>query len=431
MSERVDYDVIVVGAGPGGGMAALTAAALGLRTALIEEHAVVGRPTHCTGKLQVHAFQEFELPPHLILNTLRAGAFYAPNGAVVKVRRALPDSHVVDRDAFDRWLAEEAQRRGAELLLGMRVRAAERLNGTMRVFSERSGKSMAVTARVIIDAEGARPVLPRTLGVSLRRRWVNGLQYQVANIDLEEEDCPEVYLGADAAPGFFAWLMPLGNRRGRVGLCVDPQVASRAPVHYIERIMREHPIAARRLRRATVERKLAGPIPLLGSHRPSVSEGLLLVGDAAGQVKATSGGGIYYAMIAGRLAAHAAGGYVGGDGRALSRYEEAWRRRFGRELRFTAVARRALNQLSDTEVNQLVSAIRDDAALTQAIEQRGDTAYQSRLLGPLLRQALRWSVHTRSMAGLVLKTLRVGVHALWDDGVSDGSEESVAREGNR
>jgi len=431
VSGRVDYDVIVVGAGPGGGMAAKTAAALGLRTALIEEHATVGAPTHCTGKLQLHAFREFNLPSQLIRNTLRAGAFYAPSGAVLRVRRALPDSHVVDRDEFDRWLTEEAQWCGAELLLGTRVRAAERINGTMRVIGDRAGKTFAATTRLIIDAEGARPILPRTLGVRLVRRWVSGLQYEMANVEFEEDDCPEIYLGTGAAPGFFAWLMPLGARRGRVGLCVDPSVAHQAPVHYIERVIRDHPIASRRLRGATIERKLAGPIPLLGARRPSVIDGMLLVGDAAGQVKATSGGGIYYALIAGQLAAQAAAGYVGGDPRALGRYEAAWRRRFGRELRFTTFARLALNQLTDPEVDSLVTSIRDDAALMHAIEHRGDTAYQSRLLGPLLRQGLRWSFRTRTMASVVWKALRGGAGAFWDGGVWGGPEESLVREGNR
>ena len=125
MAVRTDFDVIVVGAGPAGGMAALTAAELGLRTALVEEHPAVGTPAHCSGKLQVHAFREFNLPESLILNTLQAGAFYAPNGVVARVRRAVPDSHVVDRAEFDRWLARQAQERGAELLLDTRLRAAE------------------------------------------------------------------------------------------------------------------------------------------------------------------------------------------------------------------------------------------------------------------------------------------------------------------
>jgi len=398
-------------------MAAFTAARLGLRTALIEEHPGVGTPTHCTGKVQVHAFQEFALPSHLSLNALRAGVFYAPDGTAFKVRRATPDSHVVDRDAFDRWLAEAAQREGAELVLGTRARVAERLNGAIRVGGVRGGRTVTMSARMIIDAEGARPTLPKTLGLRLTRRWVNGLQYQVANVDLDEEDCPEIYLGTDIAPGFFAWLMPLGGARGRVGLCIDPRLTRRPPVYYLERLIREHPVASHRLRGATIERKLAGPIPILGNHRPSVIPGLLLVGDTAGHVKATSGGGIYFAMIAGRLAAQAAAEYLGGDRRALTRYEGAWRRRFGRELRFTAFARQMVNQLTDLEVSQFLCAMRDEPELMATIEHHGDTAYQSRLLRPLFRQSLRWTFGTRPMTAVLMKALRAGAQLLWEDGI--------------
>src|SRR2546428_7406920 len=79
MSTSYDFDVIVVGAGPAGGMAAGTAAAMGLRTALIEEHPEIGAPTHCSGKLQLHAFREFNLPQRLILNPLQARPLFPPN----------------------------------------------------------------------------------------------------------------------------------------------------------------------------------------------------------------------------------------------------------------------------------------------------------------------------------------------------------------
>ncbi|MDP3767270.1 MAG: NAD(P)/FAD-dependent oxidoreductase, partial [Dehalococcoidia bacterium] len=321
MPPRSDYDVIVVGAGPAGGMAALSAARLGLRVAIIEEHAEVGAPAHCSGKLQLHAFREFDLPGHLVMNTLQAGAFYAPDGSVARFRRAEPDSHVVDRAVFDRWLADEAQRSGAELVLRTRLRAAERMNGLLRVSGERNGRAFSASAPLIIDAEGARPILPASLGLRLPRSYVLGLQYQMSGVDLEDEDCPEIYLGASTAPGFFAWLMPIGRGRGRVGLCVEPRLGTRSPLFYLERLIREHPVASKRLRGAVVERKLAGPIPVLGARRPSIVGGMLLVGDAAGQVKATSGGGIYFSLIAGRLAAQAARAFLGGDAGALKRYE--------------------------------------------------------------------------------------------------------------
>ncbi len=416
MAATTDFDLLVVGAGPAGGMAALTAATLGLRTAVFEEHPQVGTPAHCSGKLQLHAFREFNLPDHLILNTLQAGAFYAPNGVVARVRRAAPDSHVVDRPAFDRWLADQARQHGAELRTGIRLRAAERLNGAMRVTGEWGRRTFSATASVIVDAEGARPVLPQTVGLHLPRRVVLGLQYQLRDVDLDEEDCPEIYLGSPLAPGFFAWLMPIGGRRARVGLCVDPQMTAHGPVHYLERLVREHPVASRRLQRAVLERKLAGPIPVLTSRGRTVTEGMMLVGDAAGQVKATSGGGIYFSLIAARLAAQAAAAYVGGDGTALLGYEHGWRRRFGRELRATAMARLALNHMTDAEISAFIGAIAGSETLRGTIERLGDTAFQSRLLPSLAAHALR-PAQFRQLAPPLLKLVRYGLRALWADGI--------------
>jgi len=425
--SRLDYDLIVAGAGPAGGMAALTAAKAGLRVALVEEHPEVGSPAHCSGKIQLHAFREFNLPDHLIMNTLRAGAFYAPDGSVAKVRRAEPDSHVVDRAAFDRWLADEAQRHGAELILSARLTAAERQNGVMRVRGQRNGRAVTLAARLIVDAEGARPVLPASLGLQLPRAHVLGLQYQMDRVQLEEEDCPEIYLGQGYAPGFFAWIMPIGAGRARAGLCVDPRLTSRGPVHYLERLIREHPVASRRLRGAVIERKLAGPIPVLGARRPSVVEGMLIAGDAAGQVKATSGGGIYFALIAGRLAAQAAQRFLGGEGGALRWYEAQWRRRFGRELHATAFARATLNHMTDAELSAFVTSIGDDERFCRMVERRGDTAYQSRLVAPVLAAALRWSL-VRPVSSVLVKAVRYGLEALWDGGARLSARANGHRE---
>lgn len=412
-----DFDVIVAGAGPAGGMAARTAAALGLRTLLVEEHEQPGMPAHCSGKIQVHAFREFDLPQSLVMNTLRAGAFYSPGGAVFRVRRDEADSYVVDRAAFDRWLAEAAERRGAAILLNTRLRSAERVDGMIRVTGMSHGRPLVATARVLIDAEGARPVLPRTLGLRIPRAYVYGLQYQMADVELDEPDMPEIYLGSATAPGFFGWIMPVGPDRARAGVCVDPRITPHSPIHYLERLMREHPVASRRLRHAVIERKLAGPIPVLGARRPTVAPGLLVAGDAAGQVKATSGGGIYFSLISGRLAAEAAHGYIGGNRDALPRYEDAWRRRFGRELYVTAFARTAINHMTDAEIDAFVSAMAEDGDLRRTIEQRGDTAFQSKLLAPVLMRALRWSL-VRPVGFALLRALRYGMLALWDGGAS-------------
>lgn len=154
---------------------------------------------------------------------------------------------------------------------------------------------------------------------------------------------------------------------------------------------------------------------------------MVVIGDAAGQVKATSGGGIYFSLIAGRLAAQAAAGYVGGDHAALTRYERGWRRRFGRELRATAMARLAINRMTDREINAVIGAIAADDSLRGMIERLGDTAFQSRLLPPLAAQALR-PAHLAALASPMLKLIRHGLPALWDHSVR--AEENGAGEVN-
>jgi len=364
---------------------------------MLEEHHEVGRPTHCTGKLTHHAFEEFDLPPGIVVNAVRAAVLHGPKGARVLLRRHTVDSYIVDRDRFDQKLAEAALETGVELITGARARQVRRVNGLMEVSGERNGRPFSARGRVVIDAEGASPILPGTLGHHLVRRWVLGLQYQVEGTAVESEDAPELYFGRDLAPGFFAWIMPLGGRRARVGLCVDPAYTSQKPAFYLERFIREHPIASKKLKGIHIEHKLAGRIPLLGTRHPSFFPGMLLVGDAAAQVKATSGGGIYFAMVAGELAAGAAARYVRGERGALCDYERGWRRRFGREIWFTTLVRRILNHLSDEEIDAAIALLSREEGLRKAVEEFGDTAYQSRILAPVLLHSLRAGFRNRSL----------------------------------
>lgn len=429
----MNCDVLIVGAGPAGSTAARTCASLGLRTVLLEEHPEVGCPAHCTGKLSVHAFERFALPASLVQTALRAAALYAPNGTVVRVRRPDVDSYVVDRDPFDRYLAERAAAAGADLITGARARAVSRAAGaaSLRVEVERREGRVEIAAPLVIDAEGAAPVLPPQLGIRPRRTLVHGLQYEVEGVALDDEDAPDLYFGRDIAPGFFAWLMPIGSGRGRLGLAVDPRFTDRPPLYFLERLMTTHPAVAPRIRHARVVRKLAGRIPILGLRRPTVTDGMLVVGDAAGQVKATSGGGIYFSMLAGELAGQAAARYLGGGADAegaLAQYERAWTEAFGREVRFTTIVRQVLNRLADRHTNAVIRALATDGGLRRAVEEHGDTQYQSRLFRPVLAAAVRAGVRDFRLAPTVIAALGAGMLSLWSDGASPGSRAALTKE---
>jgi geranylgeranyl reductase family protein len=400
-------------------MAARICASHGLRTILLEEHPEVGCPTHCTGKLSVHAFERFGLPSSLIQTSLRAAAFYAPDGTVARVRRLTVDSYVVDRDPFDRFLAGQAGAAGVEVVTGARARTVTRNGGYLCVEVDRRGSRFTVRAPLVIDAEGANPVLPPQVGINPPRTLVHGLQYEVEGADLEADDQPELYFGRAVAPGFFAWIMPIGGGRARLGLAVDPHLADQSPLFYLEQLRTSHPVAWPRLRRARVVRKLAGRIPILGLRRPTYTNGMLVVGDAAGQVKATSGGGIYFSMLAGELAGKAAARYLGGGapaGAVLAQYEREWNAAFGREVRFTTIARLAANRLSDRHVNAVIRALATDSHLRRAVEEHGDTQYQSRLLRPVLAAALRASARDFRLAPTVFAAVTAGILSIWSEG---------------
>ena len=405
----VKFDVIVAGAGPGGAEAARAAARAGLRTLLAEEHPTVGVPSHCTGKLSHHAFDEFDIPRSLALNAVSAAVFHSPGGVAVRVRRAAVDSYVVDRVTFDRWLVDRAASSGAEVRTGMRIAAARRSGGGMVVTAHHRGRTFEAWCRLIIDAEGAAPRLPPSLGLSLPRRYALGLQYQMRGVGGMEADTPEVFFGRTVAPGFFAWLMPLGGDRARVGLCVDAAVTRRAPVRFLDRLIATHPGVAPRLANAVVEGKVAGRIPLVGPRGPVGADGMIIVGDAAGQVKATSGGGIYYAMIAGRIAGEVAPRVVGGDRAAIGEYTRRWRKWFGLEVAFTAFGRRAINHLSDAELDTVLRMIAESPPLRESVERAGDTQFQSRLFLPLLRGLGAAGLRRPALIPLVGKALLHGM----------------------
>jgi digeranylgeranylglycerophospholipid reductase len=406
------FDVIVVGAGPAGAEAGRAAAESGLRTLIIEEHHTAGEPSHCTGKLSRHAFREFDLPLSLGKNSLRAALFHSPGGVSVHLRRAAVDSYVVDRVAFDRWLMDRAVRAGAEFVTGVRVTSATRDRGIMTVRGERRGRwpeAFAARSRLIIDAEGASPRLPGTLGLSLPRRYAMGLQYQMRGVGGLVPDTPEMFFGGSIAPGFFAWLMPLGGTRARVGLCIDPARSPRPPVWYLERLLATHPRLRDRVAGSVAERKMAGRIPFMISRAPTAAAGLLVAGDAAGQVKATSGGGIYYAMIAGRIAGGAAARYVAGDRGAGRAYEAQWHARFGREVAFTAFGRRMIDRLSDAELDAVLRSIAHNSDILAIIESEGDTQFQSRVFLPLLRGLTAAALSRPAMLSLVWRALVQGM----------------------
>lgn len=348
------YDVLVIGGGPAGLYAAYCLARAGRSVALFEEHPEIGRPVHCTGLVAIESFSRFMLPRESIQEAFRNARFRSPGGHVLSVTSDHDESVVVDRSAFDQGLADQARAAGADIFLDHRVEALRRLRRSLVIRTVSNGVKRLVRCRLGILATGASYGLHRGLGLRMPNRFVYGAQVEV---EFEETSEVEVYFGNEVAPESFAWVVPFtrqGVAMAKIGL-----LASRNADQYLARFLRS-PQVASKIRSGRIRPYLRRPVPVWPLAE-TFADRVVVIGDAAGLVKPTTGGGVYYSLLSAELAATTISEALeaeDGSARFLSRYQMAWRAALGSEIRTGALFRSFAATLSDAQIDeafQLVS----------------------------------------------------------------------------
>jgi geranylgeranyl reductase family protein len=382
------YDVAVIGAGPAGSMAAKYAAKAGARTILLEEHAAVGWPVECAGLLGAGAMAESELAgDSFIQRGMSGAAIFSPGGSCLYFKARTCKAWVVDRRLFDRALTRDALREGAELRLCSYVRKMNRDEG-LCTLSLAGGEE--VRASIVISAEGVRARLARQLGIMPPEVILSGAQVEVP-FAVEDPESVEVHLGP--APGLFAWVVPTDEETARIGLC-----ARERGCDHLQAFLNSDRIRTRI--RGSAAAINVGGLPL-GPPAATAVAGLLAVGDAAAQVKPTSGGGIYPGLVAAKIAGGvAAAAAMEGDSSAerLMEYDRLWRAKLGRELEIGMKINRMLNKMSAAELDEVVGYLARKPRLIKTIEEHGDIDRPSHLMARMLRH-LDWDAV--KLAGLL------------------------------
>ncbi len=309
----MNYDVVVVGAGPAGAIAAKYAAINGAKTLLIEEHASIGSPVQCTGLISTKALRECELGEgNFVLSKIRGAFVYAPNGEEACIRGKDIKAYVIDRKIFDRALVELALDNGVDILMKTRFIGMD--TGKISVIS--NGEKTEISGDIIIGADGIQSCVGRAAGLPRCEKFLSGIQFEAPYIPKDPEYV-EIFTGNEIAPGFFGWAVPFSGM-ARIGLARNPGLSAR---YYLEKLL-NHPIVASRYGGSRTEHVVGG-IPL-GPPRKTVSKNVMLAGDAAGQVKPTSGGGIYMGAVCAKIAGEVAARACRKEG-TLSEYETKWR----------------------------------------------------------------------------------------------------------
>jgi digeranylgeranylglycerophospholipid reductase len=383
-------DVAIVGAGPAGLESARVLASLGHDVLVLEEHPTVGDPVHCTGLFGLDAFSEFDIPRECVLGTADGAEFVAADGSSVVVSADAVRAVVVDRARFDQSLADASVGAGAELRAGARVRSIT-VESTHVVLT--FDDQPPVHARACIVACGASYRLNRQLGLGVPRTFVQSAQLERP---FDGPEHVEVHLGREVAPSGFAWLVPFtraGKPFNRVGLMCDTRAAPRFRA-FAGRVRDRFGVPEDGWPEPRLKILPLGPVSRTYGTR------VLAVGDAAGLVKPTTGGGIYYGLISGRFAAGTLDGALREDDLSDTRlraYESEWRGRLGAEIRTGLAFRTLVARMNDRSIDALIELARIDGLI------------------PLLRQTADFNWHRRSALALLrhAQFRRILLSSIW------------------
>lgn len=358
MKLQEAYDVIVVGGGPGGAAAAITAARRGLSVLLIEKRQEIGTPVRCAEAIGRDQVAPLITPnPAWIAAEIDAFRIFGPFGQSVRVPPTSP-TVVVERKIFDRELVNAAVRAGAMARAMTRATGLIIEDGFVRGVKMISlGREETVRARIVIGADGPESQVGLWAGLSTMPRmadYYTAVQYLLAGIPLEDPRECQYHIGNDLAPGGYAWVFPKGPDKANVGLVITAthEKNGRSAQDYLDAFVE------RRFPGASVLALILGGIPVGGTVKELVGNGVMLVGDAAHQAEPITGGGINLAMFAGEMAASvAADAIAAGDWskKALEAYSRRWHQEHGRAIKSMAALRHSVLKFSDERYDRLVA----------------------------------------------------------------------------
>ncbi len=312
-------DVVIIGGGPAGSKTA-AALAKGHDVTVLEEHGVIGEPVQCAGLITEKSIELSGIRPD-ILNRFTGANVIFPNGKTVTVQSSDVKAVMIDRTDFDRRLAEQAMDAGAEYRLSTKFLGHSVSDGTVKIRTSEGD----LESRLLVGADGHSSKVASSIPDNGPKEYIRGIEYDIRH-RMDVQDVINIRIGLDIAPGLFSWEAPFGDFT-RVGLCSTWSAG--LPIDFMKVLMKRAG-----LEDCEIVRKYCGKVPI-GRRRTMHAQNVMLIGDAAGQVKPISAGGIYPALVSVPFLCETAEEAFASDDfseKMLSKYDKRWYPEVGKEL---------------------------------------------------------------------------------------------------
>lgn len=355
--------MVVAGGSISGLITAREASARGLSVLVIEEDMEIGTPEHCGGLISINGIKNLGIIPkgNVVHNNIKNAEIFSPSGLSFTVNAEKQRVIAIDRRAFDKQLATQATQYGAEIWIKCSVKSFND-DGERVSVNTTNGD---IQCKVIVDARGCGSLIERN-----RNGIFPSAQYEVYADWLDQN--VKVYFDQKIYPSFFSWVIPTGNKTAKVGVAGKAINASKVLQSFLDS-SGEH----------VAIRKVYAPIWVLGPIDHFVSGRVVTVGDAAGQTKPTTAGGIYTCGIAGVFAGRAiANAIANNDWQLLYRYETEWLRIFKHEFDRMLLARRVFERLDNKTIDDIFKLIPSETI--DHVSESGDFDFHSQALSKLL-----------------------------------------------
>ena len=361
---RKHYDLLVIGGGPAGAVAARTAAKKGLSVCLVEKRPAIGTPVRCAEGIGQAALAEFIEPEERWISAEMTGsAIVAPDGTMMRLESSLAGNkvgYILDRKIFDRELVWQAAEAGSDVSVKTRAAAPIMEDGIVKGAKlEYCGNVSDVTADVVVAADGVESKFARWCGINTTvpvREIMSGAQYVLTDIDIDPH-MTVFYLGNEVAPEGYLWVFPKGERSANVGIGISGKKSGKGhrAINYLDKFVH------RTFPKGKPIEFIVGGVSVCQPLECTVADGLIITGDAARVVDPLTGGGIYNAMFTGRLAADVAADCIakGNTGKkALMAYDTGWRTsKMGRSIGRNYHIKEYLIKLPDEKLNAIIRSV--------------------------------------------------------------------------